>query len=527
MPSTSTRRLLASVRVGLSATLLAAGSATAGPLEYISPRHPLAVELRVLELYHQPADTGRFRLPHFNTWPLRRLELMGDGPAGGSGNLSRDIVTERVEREIQRDATAEFADERARRSTPRVWERRSADERVELSVGLEGEYAWARLDGVDESGWRDASGLHVRGALQQRGWLAFAHLTAGQLRDADRYTDVLASGTDLALQTDEAYLSAHGDTRWTAAMGRQRFGWGPGEEGSLLLSRTAAPLNALWLHAHVRALRGDLFSVNATTDPGLGEQLAAHRLEWAPANGLRIGVAEAARYQADGWLAVYVASVIPYSLAQRLLQQDGDTAGVNRNNVLFSTDVSWRIADGTRIYGEVLLDDIHAETAEVPNKFAWQLGLDGVWTRGFARLTWNAEYTWLSRFVYTSFFGRSFTAQALPLGYPTGPDSRRLHTRFTLDPRVDWQVTGLISRTWKGENGLDEPYVPGTPVPPVNVLEGVPTVTDVVTGIVRWWPASGVDLSLALGWSRTEDAGHVAGATLSGAHASLALRLVR
>lgn len=510
------------------AVSLLAGPAASSPLEFISPRDRIVAELRVLELYDLPADSGRFRLPHLGTWPIRRLELMGEGPPVPAGDPVRDLVRERLERELERDATAAFAHERARRSTPRAWRRAGpGDERVELSLGLEGAYDLERTGGAERSAWRDGSGLRLRGAAQLGGWLGFAHLTAGQLRGADRFTDVLVSGTDLALQTEEAYLSASAGTRWTAAIGRQRFAWGPGEEGSLLLSRTAAPLTALWLHARLASVRADVFALHATTDPGRGEQLAAHRLEWAPARGLRVGVSEAARYRADGWQGVYLASVIPFSLAQRLLQQEGDTLNVHRNNVVVSADVAWRPADGTRVYAEFLLDDAHAATADVPNKYAWQLGLDGAWTRGYSRLTWNAEYTWLSRFVYTSFFGRAFTAQSLPLGFATGPDARRLRTRVTWDPGVDWQLTGLVSRTWKGGNGLDEPFVPGTPVPPVGELEGVAAVTDDVTGIARWWPASGVDLALALGWHRTDGAGHVPGATERGAHASLALRLVR
>ena len=511
----------------LVAALLATPAA-AGPLEFVSPRDPLVAELRVLECYDLAADSGRFRLPHFSSLPLQRLELMGDGAPIGGGGLVRTLVAQRLERELQRDAVRAFADARARQSTPRTWQRAwPGDERAELSLALEG--GW---DGTDEFGmrrarWRDGTGVHVRAGVQVDRWQSLLHLTLGQLRGASRYTDVLVANTDLAAQTDEAYLTYTAATRWSVAMGRQRFAWGPGEEGSLLLSRTAAPLTALYVHMRLAALHGDGFVLHATTDPGRGEQLAAHRLEWQPASGVRLGVSEAARYHSPGWQGVYLASVIPFALAQRLLQQDGDTADVNRNNIELAFDATWRPADGTRFYGEVLLDDLHAKSAQVPNKYGWQLGMDGAWTHGFTRLTWNTEYTWLSRYVYTSFFGRAFTAQAVPLGFATGPDARRLRTRVSWDPRVDWQFTGIATRTWKGENDLDEPYLPGSPVPDVATLEGVAEVTDDATGTVRWWPASGVDLSLALGWQRSDGAAHVAGAERHYAHAAFAFRLVR
>jgi hypothetical protein len=55
----------------------------------------------------------------------------------------------------------------------------------------------------------------------------------------------------------------------------------------------------------------------------------------------------------------------------------------------------------------------------------------------------------------------------------------------------------------------------------------VPEVSDDLTATVRWWPASGVDLSLSLGVRRTEDAGHVAGVSRRDGFGSLAFRLTR
>jgi hypothetical protein len=507
----------------LLAVLLAAPAA-ASPLEFVSPRDPLVAELRVLECMDLPAD-GRWRLPHFNSWPLQRVELMGTGAPPLAGSPVRSLAARRLERELQRDATVAFAHPSSPRSTPRAWAPSpSDDERFEMSIGFEGGYEGRDVGGRRSTGWRDGSGLHVRTGMQVDRWLAFAHLTAGQLRGASRYTDVLLARTDLAAQTDEAYVAYAAGTRWWLAMGRQRFAWGPGEEGSLMLSRTAAPLTALALHGRLERLRADFVAVHATVDPGRGEQLAAHRIEWQPSAGVRVAMSEAARYRSSGWQGVYLASVIPFPLAQRLLQQDGDTASVNRNNVELGLDASWRVADGTRVYGEVLIDDAHARSAAFPNKYGWQVGLDGVWSHGPTRVTWNTEYTFTSRYLYTSYFGRDFTAQDAPLGFPTGPDARRLRVRMTWDPAVQWQVSGIVARTRKGANDLDEPFVPGPTPPPVATLEDPVHTEDEVTVVLRWWPASGVDLSLAAGFTRASLAG---AAAATERHAALAFRLTR
>src|SRR5262249_768598 len=160
--------------------------------------------------------------------------------------------------------------------------------RAELSLGFEGAYDASREDGDTQTQWRDGSGLHLRAGAQVDRWLAFAHIAFGQLKNANEFTDVLLSSTDLAAQTDEAYLTYSAGSHWSVTMGRQRFAWGPGEQGSLPVSTTSAPLTALYLHARIAALRADGFSINATTDPGTGEQFAAHRIEWQPLSQLRL-----------------------------------------------------------------------------------------------------------------------------------------------------------------------------------------------------------------------------------------------
>ena len=64
-------------------------------------------------------------------------------------------------------------------------------------------------------------------------------------------------------------------------------------------------------------------------------------------------------------------------------------------------------------------------------------------------------------------------------------------------------------------------------MPDVGKLEGIVQTTDDATGVLRWWPASGVDLSLSLGFSRTANVDHVQGNDQNGVHGAIAFRLVR
>ncbi len=502
----------------LIALFLLPHRASAGIGSYLPVGDPLEAELRVLDLY-EPAPVS-LTLAHLNALPLRWAELRATNGAP-VGPHARLLASRRIERALAR----ELPGRAAAGATPRLWTLDAADgTRLEVSAGLEGACEWR--DGGAE--WRDGSGAHLRAGLQFDGWFAFTHLWAGRLAGVSTFSDALVAGEDLAVNTDDSWLGYASGTRWDARIGRSRWHWGPGEEGSLLLSRTAAPLSGALLHARLEAIRADVFFFDATVEPGLGEQLAAHRIEWQPQPWLRLGAAEAARYRSDGWHGLYLAGVVPYSIVQRLLDHDAPgTPDANRNNVLMSFDASMRVADGTRVYGELLLDDVHAKSASFPNKYGWQAGWDGAGAIGERRVTWNAEYTWLSRWVYSSFYGRSYVAAGEPIGFATGPGSRRLRLRATADFPHDVQCSWFASRTVRGEESAADAFVPGGDVPSPRSLAGVVETTRAVDAEARWWPSTGLDVALRAGREWRENAAHVSGASHAEWRGALSLRLTR
>ncbi len=517
-----------------SALALTPRAGHAAPPQFVPVGDPIQAELRLLDLYRPSPGAQRIALPHLDATPLQARELLlppdsayASWPALPTG--ARGIAVRRVLRALDRDAgihpvPAEFA-------RPRLVQAEWPEGpiRLELSTGLEGERDAVRGDADPAArSWPDGSGVHVRTGVQLDRWFAYSHLFFGELQGVRAFSDALVTGTDLAASTEESYMGYTAGDTWGAQLGRSRWNWGPGEEGTLLLSRTSAPLNGLMYHARLAPLHADGFVFNATVEPGRGEQLAAHRIEWQPRAGARLAVSEAARYRAGGWQGLYLAGVVPYSMVQKLLDQDHrDSTGDLRNNIMISLDASLRVADGSRIYGELLLDDLHARTASSPNKYGWQAGWSGVGDVSGMRVSWNSEYTWLSRYVYTSFFGRSYVAQDLPLGFPTGPDSRRFRTRVSLDPNPDWQLSAIAARTDAGEEGLGDAFVPGQPVPDVATLAGTVERTRTLEGVLRWWPAGGVDLSLRAGREWIGNAKHVPGAELRRWRGAFAFQLTR
>ncbi|MGH7740999.1 MAG: capsule assembly Wzi family protein [Candidatus Eiseniibacteriota bacterium] len=528
-PAQGPRSASARGPIGLLAALtslaLAVSTAHAAPGQFLEVRDPLWREIRTLELF-PGADFGdRIALAHTSSLPLTLGELEGAANPPSNPSPAAAISLIRLERALGRDARVGWSPDPAHPSTPRLFATGAPDQRLEFSAGLEGAAEADRDTAIASSG----TGVHLRAAVALDRWLLYSHLVVGHFDQARSFADPVVANTDVTTLSEESYI-AYGseDGAWGAQFGRDRWHWGPGDEGSLILSRSSAPITALAYRGRLAGIRLDGVVINATLDAAAGEQLAAHRLEWQPRSDLRLGLSEAARYHASGWSPLYLAGVIPYTLVQRLqVQDEPDSTNALRNNVLFGLDAAWRVAPGTRLYGEIAIDDLHAKTSDNPDKIAWQLGWDGAGMIGRQRLGWGAELTRIWRFVYTSSYGRTYEAQGMPLGFPTGPDSRRVRVHLDWDPNADWQWSVRAASTDHGEGTLEDAFVPGSPHVDAAKFLGVVEHTREGEIGARWWPASGVDLSATLGCRWTENLAHVAGSDRSSAYGHVEFRLTR
>ncbi len=504
---------------------LAPTRARATPFDYLSVGDPLEAEFRILDTLDPTPLQGRILLPHINSRPYQLLDLMGTGAPLQNPDPRYRMSVARIERAFGRDAADWYTPDPAYHSTPRLYQRSEDDQRFEISTGISGSAQ------IDQHGRRflNGSGSETRAAVALDRWLVYSRFVAGQFDSARSFADPIVPNNDFVVLTEETYIAYTGDRqRWAVQFGESRWNWGPGEEGSLVLSSTAPSMVGLMMRAHLEALRLDFMALSATVEQAEGEQLAAHRIEWQPHDNLRLGVTEAARYKWPGWQPLYVLGAIPYVLVQRLdLQKEPDSLIAHRNNILSAFDASWRIANGTRVYGELLIDDLHAKSGRNPNKYAFQLGYDGVGAVGDTRLTWGGEYTRVTRFVYTSFFGRSYVAQGQSLGFPFAPDARRIRVRGAWDLSPALQLNARVTRYDKGENDLNEPFLPRSPIVDSAQFEGVVETTRQLELGVRWWPASGVNVQLTGGYRWIDQLGHVKGAADRSAVGLIELHLTR
>jgi hypothetical protein len=508
--------------------LLAAASARSSPLTELPVGDPLEPELRAFEVLNGEALVPGIALRRLHTRPIQRVELRGHLSAPPESLPPAVGVTlARIGRELARDLPVDSLGLPSAGRTPRLWTWVGLEnERFEGSAALEGAADFAEHEApLIASG----SGARLRMNAEIERWSAGVDMLFGRLDEARRFADPIVPGNDLVSHLVAARLAYTGrDGRWALGMGRSRHQWGPGDEGSLLISGSAPPVTGFDLRARLEGLGVDAIALNATLESAAGEQLAAHRIEWRPFPSVRLGLAEAARYKSPSWQALYLAGVIPYVLVQRIaVQEEPDSLMPNRNNVLVGLDAAVRVVPGIRVYGEMVIDDLHAKTADIPNKLGFQVGLEGYRSLGHGRVGALGEFTRISRYVYTSFYGRTFEVQGMSLGWPDGPDSRRLHVRVSWDPDEAWQMGLRAAQINRGEGTLSDPFVPGSGHQEIWTFAGIVERTRDVELTGRWWPRSGVDLAVSGGWRQILNEAHVAGAVREGAFGSVAVRLER
>lgn len=329
--------------------------------------------------------------------------------------------------------------------------------------------------------WSDSSRVGFRAIFRAgRALVISSGFYAAVVEGSERFADPLIAGTDFILHADEATISARlGALR--LRLGRDRHHWGPGVSGSLLLSEQATPFNfveyQLRLGERVRflALTGVTSRAAAEADSGTGANpaahryLAAHRLLWNARSNLSLSFSEGARYQDSGPHPLYLAGILPYTLVERLDQQDepnAATRGRLRNNVLWSVDALWRPLAALMLYGEVLADDIATESSEMPTRGGYQIGCTYAPRTTGCDWTFGAEYTRVSNYTYSVYYQNDclcdWDHQARPIGYGRGPDVKVLLLRAAASMASRWQARGWLRWVEKGAGAIGSPWTPAS-----------------------------------------------------------------
>jgi hypothetical protein len=332
----------------------------------------------------------------------------------------------------------------------------------------------------------------------------YQDIYAGKMTDGWKYGEELFSIPDFIIFADRFYVSLR--TPWVdAQVGRDKVRWGPGRTGTLLLSDGAASYTMLHL-TRAFGRRVKVSSVSGILDTEAGKYLAAHRIDFAPAGFIQFGLAETAIYHARYFEPLYVISLIPFTLVERILHRDSQNPGLDdplRNNVSVSADAVVRPLRGVSVYGELMIDDLSEETSKRPTRLAYQGGMfvsrpvAGRLVSLTAELTrvWNYTYN----VYYSDVYDRDQTHQGKPLGYYLGPDTRNLYFCVSEDVSRDLEVACALDVTHRGEGSLAVPWTPDMEDADASELSGVVERTTELKLLLRWMPVETVLIETSAG----------------------------
>jgi len=334
--------------------------------------------------------------------------------------------------------------------------------------------------------------------------------------------NALIEGVDVNTWMEEAYLEFHAG-KVSVLAGHTWLRWGPGREGTLALSDAAPALDLL--RAEVGLFRAWRFQWFASIlDPGAQTYLAGHRLEWSPSPRFTAGMTEMARFDGSSQAPLYLIPLVPFSYWEKRPKSaptgviPGDTTSVafSKNNVLWSTDLSWIPWREIRLWGELMVDDISFSRDYKPDMVGYQAGVE---TRkriggGEHRAGASLEYTRVNNFTYSAWHGHDFDSEGFPLGFVLGPDVAALAGEISYEHSDAIELRLRAEWRKKGEGHIGDFYdkVTGGTVDAA-AFEGVVERETRVLGSVIYTPRRWLRLQGTVGASEIKNRNHVADGT--------------
>jgi hypothetical protein len=273
-------------------------------------------------------------------------------------------------------------------------------------------------------------------------------------------------------EVERAYLKdAFGPIQVEA--GRDRFWWGPGRFGTLLVSSAGEPFDVLAICATAWRVRARYLTTVLSPEDGI--YLSAHSLSFRLPLRTVVAVSEAVVYYRNSFPELqYVNPLVPYYLAEHNLRQD--------DNTLWDFSLVTLPGAGIRLYGELLIDDVQYErSAPAPDKLGGIAGFQVSDPLGLPDSDLRCEYTRLNKWVYTHRDSYNRYARAeVPIGDPLGPDSDRLILElchrptgvleFLVGYRYLRHGEGSVDLPWEEEGGDPRPQFPSGKVEMHNSL---------------------------------------------------------
>jgi hypothetical protein len=442
-----------------------AGAGTLAP-EMLDPGDPSWEDFWRLEL------SGALPAGSTNLRPIPRGEAAA-WIAGASENPLVGSEFARLRRSFAREIRRSGApvSERETPATIRLAGEAAPDDpaldgaRSELRIGPTLSFQTRGGDGRTVLGDSTRAGLYGV-LLYGTGTAIQGELFIGEIRNGRSIGDPLIAHTDILYFSENVGVAfAARDLRVRLARARHR--WGPAPGSSLLLDGAAPPVNFLeWnlsLPARIR-FSSWTGSLNVSEKRGI----AAHRIDIPISRDLAIGLSEGVRYAGGPEHPLYLLGLLPYTLVQRLDEQDTAdpaTREAQRNNVLAAIDAVWRPRGGWLTYVEALVDDLPAATNDTPPRVGGRIGVATLARIAGVPVEIGVEGTKVGRYVYSVDYGNGCECgwghQGFPLGEPNGPDREAVQVWAKRSVSRDHRLEARAIVANKGAGRFGEAWTPG------------------------------------------------------------------
>lgn len=227
-------------------------------------------------------------------------------------------------------------------------------------------------------------------------------------------------------------------------VGREALRWGPGYQGTLLLSDHTETLPVIRYERDPLKIFGTRFYFTqffSTFREGNERRwITARRFALPVGARVELAFSEALKMQSAHqvwpslfYVPLHMVQEYPFDVFPELERSD------RQSNYLGSFELSARTGPTNTTYFQWLLDDL-TTNKPVPHKVGWMLGVHGQDFRSLGRTDWRLEYTFIDSNVYTHRQPQvAWEYKGQGLGHPAGPDAQDVffRLRHEFSPRED------------------------------------------------------------------------------------------
>ncbi|MHC2995258.1 MAG: hypothetical protein IBV53_07150 [Candidatus Atribacteria bacterium] len=254
-------------------------------------------------------------------------------------------------------------------------------------------------------------------------------------------------------------------------LGRDYMRWGPGYQGSLILSDNSSAFDMLKYSGTIdlNDFGEGYGKINFTKffsllDP-LDEQnryLLGQRLEFKPIPILTLGLSETAIISQDSSILFFnPLPFIPPYYATWWIANMFDPQEVNCNVAL---DAEINLTQKIKLYGELMADDIIFFPEELfPSRIGFLTGAYFADPLGSGNTDFRIEYTHINNYVYfPAHSWQDYLYQGEYIGHPLGPDADQLYLGLThrLSDKFNLSLSYNQERHGEGQTGIPLPSDP-------------------------------------------------------------------